>query len=699
MVWRLGSARLAIVAVIAGVWLGLPFGLRTAAAQRNDKRTLSESPYVHVIDLLDVNGRKIDAKAGDGPPYSPQQTCMKCHDVPTISHGWHFSGSLADPERSAELAGRPGEPWIWSDPRSGTAIPISARGWKGTFAPSEVSLTAFRFATRFGAFTPGGGIAGPDAVAARAGDEDAGRFQISGALGIDCLVCHASGRAFRHETYAEQIEEQNFAWASSAAIGWAEVTGSTSRLPDDFDVLADGARDQLPKVSWNPARFEPDGKVFVDVQRAPEDAACYRCHTTRWTDAFAVKDATSGSSPGDSEADPAATSFAQDVGPHWARDPDVHQSAGLSCVDCHPNGIDHQTVRGLKEESHSLVSVAASFSCRGCHLGDERGGRFGAPKPEHKGLPPIHLETMSCTACHSGALPAMEALGVQTSKAHAFAIATQTRTDQDPPAIVEPVYLRAADGLITPHRMMWPAFFGFEQDGVVSPLGPEEAYDALKKAKVRIRGDFRVEIGAVKFGTAERVQAIGEDAAKKTDADLDPPERVALAAFERRLSEEAVQDNVKRALAYLRESRPEEGTPIYVSGGKSYRVGEDDRLTVKEIEAARPYAWPIAHRVRPARQALGARGCTECHAADAPFFYGSVTAAGPLPDPTPIRADQRELMGLDATLLSQWETSFQGRGAFKWVGTICVSLVGLAILTMVVATFAGMFSSPHRSPD
>ena len=32
-------------------------------------------------------------------------------------------------------------------------------------------------------------------------------------------------------------------------------------------------------------------------------------------------------------------------------------------------------------------------------------GRMGAPEPIHKGLPPVHLEKLSCTACHSGQFP------------------------------------------------------------------------------------------------------------------------------------------------------------------------------------------------------------------------------------------------------------------------------------------------------
>ena len=41
-------------------------------------------------------------------------------------------------------------------------------------------------------------------------------------------------------------------------------------------------------------------------------------------------------------------------------------------------------------------------------------------------------------------------------------------------------------------------------------------------------------------------------------------------------------------------------------------------------EAAAPYTWPMAHDVRPARQALGAKGCTDCHSPDSAVQYGKV---------------------------------------------------------------------------
>jgi hypothetical protein len=108
----------------------------------------------------------------------------------------------------------------------------------------------------------------------------------------------------------------------------------------------------------------------------------------------------------------------------WSQDEDVHLTAGLKCVDCHRNGLQHNIVRGYdREAAVSGNEMAAATSCRGCHLGDENGrrpegGRLGAPVPEHKGIPTIHFDKLTCTACHSGPWPGDKTLLAKTSRAH-----------------------------------------------------------------------------------------------------------------------------------------------------------------------------------------------------------------------------------------------------------------------------------------
>ena len=65
------------------------------------------------------------------------QTCGKCHPTALIAHGWHFNA--ADPKIPA---GRPGEPWLLTSKDAQTQIPVSSRGWKGTYKPQDIGISS-----------------------------------------------------------------------------------------------------------------------------------------------------------------------------------------------------------------------------------------------------------------------------------------------------------------------------------------------------------------------------------------------------------------------------------------------------------------------------------------------------------------------------------------------------------------------------
>jgi hypothetical protein len=143
---------------------------------------------------------------------------------------------------------------------------------------------------------------------------------------------------------------------------------------------------------------------------------------------------------------------------------DVHLAAGLTCVDCHRHGIDHRMVRGYATEAPDRGEPEiATFSCEGCHLGVggaadplvALGGRYGAPHPQHAGLPPLHFDKLTCTACHSGPWPETYAKRFQTAMAHGLGLPTRERTDDDWPRIVGPIFGRQPDGKIATQRLIW----------------------------------------------------------------------------------------------------------------------------------------------------------------------------------------------------------------------------------------------------
>ncbi|RMF44812.1 MAG: hypothetical protein D6753_01635, partial [Planctomycetota bacterium] len=363
-----------------------------AVAQTRYATSDNQSGYVHWIDLYDANNSRIDPSAENPPPYSPEKTCGRCHEYETIAHGWHFNAVFGNADK-----GRPGFPWIWSDPRTGTYLPLSYRRWRGSWDPDKIGISRWEMAAKIGPFTPGGGAGSSESLAAWVeriaqagpGPTDAGedeesteqssdgdgpadleiaapseardatreqsdptqpaeqappatdlyrgvdRSHITGPLPIDCMICHRNrGNGYSPFVWTEQVQAQNFAYAPTAAMGLAVVTGNLSRLKDDFDPNAEGAADRLPKVQYDLDRFRSDGKVFFDLVRKPTNDACYYCHTNMPADAVNAR--------------------------RWAHDEDVHLRAGMQCVDCHRNGLGHHIVRGFPGEKHPAGQLAAA---------------------------------------------------------------------------------------------------------------------------------------------------------------------------------------------------------------------------------------------------------------------------------------------------------------------------------------------------
>lgn len=644
---------------------GLTCTNRTAFGGRPDryKRTYSRSPYTHVIELYDASNRPIRPSDSDARPYSPKNTCKKCHDYDRIVQGYHFS--TADQRRH----GRPGEPWLWTHRRTGSQIPVSYRGWPGTFDPDALGMSRFDFMATFGSYLCGG----PVAPAGDDGPSLPGRFAVSGALEVDCMLCHAADRAYRHAEWARQINNENFAWAATAALGLADVKGLARRLPDDFN--AEEMPDRAVKTRYDKRKFDDEGRVFFDVIRRPPDRACYACHTVR---------------------------LAARRSDWWTHDEDVHLSAGMACADCHRNGIEHHTIRGYPGEQHPAGDVARAFTCRNCHMEQASGdrtvaGRMGAPRPLHRGLPPLHLESMSCTACHSGPAPAASARRIQTAMAHDFAVPSQSRRSDDPPIIVQPVFVRDAHGIIAPHRMTWPAFWGWRAGDQVTPATPD-SITTLVRRTMRIRKDFQSELREARLSLDEERAVLGDAADTKREA-LTENQRAALDAAVEAKAAEAFEEKLLKAFTALAQRAPGPAMePVFVSGGKLYRSSDEGSSVVADSHpAAQPVTWPLGHDVRPARQSLGSGGCTDCHARDAPLFYGTVTASGPAPVDDRLSQPMHEWLGEDPRLLAVWEAAFAGRDVFKWLGALTTGVIGL-VLAAAATTAALRWTSRFEHP-
>lgn len=736
---------------------------------------------VHWLPLIDEDGEEIVPTYRHETPFSVRNTCGPCHDYPTISIGLHFNSFRGDIP-----PGRPGEPWIWVDELTGTHLPISYRGTPGTWRPDELGMTPWRFTQIFGRHMPGGDAAEPQDEFA---DPEA-RWTVSGGAEINCLGCHSASPRHDQSAWAIQMARDNFRWAGTAASGLGEVTGMAYRLPGTWTVHDGPNPDDTrwavpPSVRYDAAQFDSKQNALLDIVRKPQDKRCLYCHSVSAVDRQ-----------------------------RWEVDSDVHTAAGMQCADCHRNGLNHMMVRGYENEAVERGDrTVAEFSCRGCHLGasdaqdsSARVGRLGAPRPIHSGLPPIHLETISCTTCHSGASPESTPTRVRTSRANRLGIYGKAVWHTDAPYIAEPVFLRADDGKLEPHRIAWPAFWGRLEDNNVKPLLPDDValvdegildaeqqvgrvLAAISTALAELvdltadpeTGGEGVLVASGKVyhcnvdGRLDVTEYTGEMAitaplwAREKDGEIRPlvpdfdpsaevleleiedpiltilgglelvpaQEGVPVAVFANRvyrrtiedllevserpdvaadvltwgwrqndtisplvpefvvravvetagieqgLSEEQVAIVLKALSDAEKEQTGESNEFVYVSGGKMFRLGPGETLVSSDHPVAEPYFWPVAHNVRPAAQSLGAKSCTECHAADAPFFFGEIIAFGPLKtEDVAVRA-MYEIQGADLRLLKVWARGVRLRALYI-VGGWAIGV----ILVMALARYA-----------
>lgn len=428
--------------------------------QKSESWDGSRTTPVHRFPMYDENSEQIVPTYKAAFPLSTRYTCGTCHNYTTVTQGWHFNSSKTpSPEDATAHTGRPGEPWVLVDRQSGTQLPLSYRGWHGIYRPEEVGLSYWDFTRQFARHFPGSDAAeGTD----RERDPDS-RWDVSGEIEANCFACHNASPKQDPSEWAKQIARENFRWASTAASGLGDVNGMASRMPANWTIYDGPNKDDTefavaPSVAYNTTSFDSKNRSYFDIVRKPLDKNCLQCHST--------------------------TPVGMD---HSQVDSDVHSRAGVQCADCHRNDLNHQIGRGYEGEAKAMNQPdRAEFTCRGCHLGETADGkavvqgRMGAPRPRHAGLPPVHLQKMACTVCHSGPALADEPIRVRTSRANRLGIHGRAVWATAQPGIVEPVYVRNSMGVLEPHRMMWPAFWARLDGEKVLPLKPEQIREASK---------------------------------------------------------------------------------------------------------------------------------------------------------------------------------------------------------------------------
>jgi hypothetical protein len=605
--------------------------------------------------LRDELGRPINPVTGENAdqPYSPKQTCGVCHDYDKITQGYHFTQGAGEGPTTAQservqwatTPGLYGGNWCSPAPLYCYLSP------KTNASARTMDLTSFTLmAGSCGDCHPGGGSAEYDREGKRYdawmadpasgltsggengldGDYYKARWTDSGVLEADCLMCHTPEYSIAERS--RQKAALNLRWAATAGSGLAKVSGSV--------------KDGTPvEVSYDKTRFAPDGKLMLGADgrtklhlvREPRDEACLGCHAQ----------------PGWKKR-----------GSDFRARTDVHIRAGLKCVDCHPAGSsaadprisgyeEHQIGKGddpgglVRDDLDNTVR-----SCSECHSS----GYLGAPIPEHEDLPETHLEAISCQACHipqrAVAAAMVQAGDVLNPGPHIPVKNKPTWTfygpdmrylnhyanlgvqgyDDKPTSPYRPVLTRYK-GLIYPVNRVHSAWPAIETAGVPGLMEP--APQDIQAMWVAHQKDA---------SAYPALAAITDD-----NGDLVPevnrPEEIdaLIASVTEMLTSTAYPMEGKRVL--------------WVMDDRAYASGTEFRAVPKEPWEASPYAntHKYSHEVYPARAALGARGCADCHAADSPFLYAPVVQYPFGADAKPVTVPQWQLLDMDqerADLLS-----------------------------------------------
>ena len=550
---------------------------------------------VHRLAPLDYDGEKVSPGAALPSPISQDKTCGQCHDVRSARGGSHFRTGLDtnDAPSSVQV-----EPWFWADEALGIAIPLSLHRQPGAFAPRDVGLSAFEWTKMFGRSFPGGGI-GCDK---RAMEETAGsrqRWFVTGPLEANCLACHQQGDAYDSSEWARQVLRENFTGAAVAASGLGMVDGMNERM-DSAWAAAENPDDHLfnvpQKVAYDLTQFDQKLRCVFAVGK-PQDAHCLACHAV-----------------------------SENGMPSYAIMGDVHLKRGMMCIDCHKNGMDHRI---------------KTTSCRACHIEPKGAG----PHPHHAGIPLVHFEKLACTVCHSGVTKDGARAQVRTARANRIGIYGRVQWATDCPYILEPVFMKGADGKIAPHRVMWPSYFAqITTNGTVTPL----RLDAVKGLKA---------FTGVTNGLTKAVAAT--------------------------------------ALAELKAATPS-AKFAFIGHGRLWTV-DGSNLVASVHAAAEPVAWPVGHDVRPARMARGANPvkCADCHTGGSDFFQAKIMPTGPLADAVVEPISQADLMGVGAGYHALLGTTFAMRPMLKifmWTVFGFVCLFVMAAAAVVLNKTAGWIS-------
>jgi hypothetical protein len=413
-------------------------------------------PAHEPVPLLDTEGNLITADSTK--PFSGRQTCGQCHDIDTITNGYHFQQGRTDSDGNVIVKDdffEDGRFWLRSPGRMGmyshTARQFAA---KYNENESEIDRTTSAWVRSCGGCHPGGGPGEFDLDGELLFDRTSGRFgyetlgktkqetyldgdywEMVGSTGTvtpapwdkvglsepDCLLCH---RVRTNEVSPEWYKSDigHLFGFDPIRTRRAEVMNAYTALRDgegrlvpafaaaatagqgwfsELDVEGDGPPtlqiDYSVGLADGSLILDEDGNVHLTPEahnNQPTDQVCWGCHL-QGSLAYGM---------GWFDARDVHYRHLNHLGDEDPEN-DIPPEKSTACIFCHHGGLHHDFAKGNSPQmQHRNDLDYVNFrSCRDCHL--EGSPLRDDSAPEVPGDVLIHttgrmLEVLSCQACH-----------------------------------------------------------------------------------------------------------------------------------------------------------------------------------------------------------------------------------------------------------------------------------------------------------
>jgi formate dehydrogenase gamma subunit len=604
------------------------WGLLTALGSASAaKRTpeLVQSEQHRPIWLRNEAGEIINPLTGQnaGDPYSPLQTCgaSKCHDSAFITRGYHFQQGA---ERLSD-GYDPARPWDLSNGMFGKYRPASVRqlARKKNESATKIDMTVWEWVTSPGlrgeppcaACHPGGGPLERDREGKRYDAVLRRDPGLARSLDGDYRGSHWDKSGVL-EADCLMCHSGAYDWNERVAqlrgwnLKWAATAASGLGLVQGrlFDAATGKLNGDTPRVTYNKRLFNEDGKILAPIIKRPGDRNCLYCHA----DASLKKRGFTWNDP---------------------LNPDVHNQQGMGCVSCHVSGLDHNFAKGTTHVETVRDDLDGTMrECKECHTT----GYHGASVPSHVAVPPSHLVKIGCKTCHIPSLKraAGKSFDVTRGDLHWDVVGAASRVGAAEKWY--PAYENVKGQLqpVNPIATLW--WGNREADGKVHPLFAREIEAAWALYGGEVRDDNGD--GLPEVNRPQEIEA-------------------GLRAFARVLA------------AGGRFSRIQ---PVYVKGDRLWEIGPDGKLTAHADPACERTAFSISHNVAPAKEALGSKGCTDCHSREGRFFARTYVVDPVNEEGKEARAPVYRTLGLSDTSYTIFSVYWSL--ARPWIGLVLLLL-------------------------